>query len=363
MQPWIARADEFDRNMTRPSVYGAFDFFKQQTTAPNSILSAEVRDRAFNSMGNTVKIPVIDLDPNVVVANTRSCVIQDNENTSRMFNVTFQTMAIGFTMVPDLFRNNYISYQHDFQRKMEKITRAMANALDKSAIAALEANKSQVYKDKLNYTVQGNELQVPWEGRDQIIGDLNPIMAANDYNRQIHLIGNAGLQSIIGKLAQHGVYNDQNKQLEYMDKVLHWTYNLTNEENFYGSAFAVEDGNVGMLTRVDRAALSGIGTADHEFGIENMPLLNIPVGIHYYRAVGDQSAIAGESSADMNCNVKEYFGFSVDVTFITAYNSDPATIANPISKFTIGSANGNPFMRQIFVANTETNPVPMKTVQ
>ena len=63
-----------------------------------------------------------------------------------------------------------------------------------------------------------------------------------------------------------------------------------------------------------------------------MPYLGIPVGVHYYEAVGDQSAIASTASADMTCNIKEYYGFSVDVAFVVAYNSSLSTKANPIIK-------------------------------
>jgi hypothetical protein len=41
--------------------------------------------------------------------------------------------------------NNEIDYQQDFQRKMEKICRALATTLDNGAIAALEAAKTQVF--------------------------------------------------------------------------------------------------------------------------------------------------------------------------------------------------------------------------
>ena len=53
-------------------------------------------------------------------------------------------------------------------------------------------------------------------------------------------------------------------------------------------------------------------------------------GFHYYESVGDMSSIASTASADMVCDKKEHFGFSLDVAFITAYNASISTIANPI---------------------------------
>ncbi len=352
LQNWRIENPELDRNMTRPLEYGALDFFIEQTQAPNSIINPNLRNRAFASIGNTVQVPVINYDSEVTVSNTRSCVIADDENTSALYTVVWKTFSVGFTMVPTLYMNNEIDYQHDFERKMEKICRALATALDTDAIAALSAAKTQVYKDQLQYQVTSNVIQVPTQMATEILGDLNPMMRANAYPRTLHLIGNAGIDSLIRKLAQHGVYNDVNKRMEYDNKILHYTTQLANESQKIGTLYAVEDGNVGILTRVDREALRRARSNFHEWDVVRLPFIDLPVGSHYYTAVGDQSSIAGDASADMVCNVKEYFGFSVDVAFIVAYNSDPTTIANPIMKAEIAApATNTPIAMPVYVAN------------
>lgn len=352
LQNWRIEDPELDRNMARPLEYGALDFFIEQTDAPNSIINPNLRNRAFASIGNTVQVPVINYDGDVTVSNTRSCVIADDENTSALYTVVWKTFSVGFTMVPTLYMNNEIDYQHDFQRKMEKICRALATALDTDAIAALSAQKTQVYKDKLQYTVTSNVIQVPTQMATEILGDLNPLMRANAYPQMIHIIGNAGVDSLIRKLAEHGVYNDVNKRMEYDNKVLHYTTQLTNEANKIGTLYAVADGNVGILTRVDREALRRARSNFHEWDVVRLPFIDLPVGSHYYTAVGDQSSIAGDASADMVCNVKEYFGFSVDVAFIVAYNSDLENVANPIMKAEIAAPEANtPLAMPVYVAN------------
>jgi hypothetical protein len=249
--------------------------------------------------------------------------------------------------------NNEIDYQHDFERKMEKICRALATTLDTAAITALEAAKTEVFADTLQYTVASNVIDVPVQMASEILGDLNPMMRANAYPETIHLIGNAGIDSLIRKLAQHDVYNDVNKRMEYDNKILHYTTQLANASNKIGTMFAVADGNVGVLTRVDREALRRASANFHEWDVVRLPFIDLPVGSHYYTAVGDQSAIAGDASADMTCNVKEYFGFSVDVAWIIAYNSDPTTIANPIMKAQIAKpADNTPFAaKPVYVTN------------
>lgn len=357
LQNWRVENPELDRNMTRPCEYGALDFFIEQTNAANSILSPYLRERAFASMGNTVQIPVIDYDGNVQVSNQRTCVIADNENTSALYTIAWVTYSVGFTMVPAAYSNNEISYEHDFMRKMEKISRALANELDKGAVAALEANKTQVFKDLLQYQEVGNVIEVPTQMATEILGDVNPIMRANCYPEMIHIIGNAGVDSLVRKLAQHGVYNDVNKRMEYDNKVLHYTNNVANEEGKNGTFFAAVDGNVGVLTRVDREALRRARANFHEWDVVRLPYIDLPVGSHYYTAVGDQSAIMGAATEDLTCAVKEYFGFSVDVAFVVAYNSDPETVANPILKAQIAAPGANtPIGMPVYVTNAAQFP-------
>ena len=357
LQNWRIENPELDRNMFRPCEYGALDFFVEQTDAPNSIISPNLRDRAFASIGNTVQVPVLNYDGEVTVSNVRSCTIADDENTSALYEVVWKTYSVGFTMVPTLYMNNEISYEHDFNRKMEKICRALANALDTDAVAALEAAKTQVFKDLLQYQQSSNVVEVPKQMATEILGDINPIMRANCYPEMVHIIGNAGVDSLIRKLAEHGIYNDVNKRMEYDNKIIHYTNNVLNGQGKNGTFFAVADGNVGVLTRVDREALRRASANFHEWDVVRLPYIDLPVGSHYYTAVGDQSAIAGAASADMVCNVKEYFGFSVDVAYIVAYNSDPTTVANPIIKAEIEApATNQPYGTAVYVTNAADFP-------
>lgn len=363
VQDWRISDPNFDRNMVRMGEYGAIDFFITQTDAPTSIISPELRDRAFQSMGNDVKVPVLDYNGNVTVANQRSCVIADNENTSKLYTLTWATLAVGFTMVPASYMNNEIGYERDFNRKMANITRALLEKLDSYAVAALEANKTQVFQNLLYYTQTGNVVNVPWLMRNSILGDSAPMMRANKYYRELHVIGNSGVDAHVRQLAQMGVYNEQNRRLEYEGKILHYTNSIENETGKFATGFVVEDGNCAVVTRVDREALRRASANSHEWDVVRLPMLDLPVGAHFYTEVGDQSAIAGAATADLTCGVKEFYGFSVDVCFLVAYNSAPATIANPIIKFSIANPVGNvPTANPVVITNTAANPVSTKAV-
>ena len=258
-------------------------------------------------------------------------------------------------MVPAMYSNNDIDYEKDLTAKLKKCARVLGAALDSAAIAALEAAKTQQFADPLIYGTTGNVLGADWEAREDILGDIEPVMNANDYYGSIHVIGNAGVRSLLRKLAEHAEYNEVNKNLEWSGKYFHFTNRLANAQGKYATFYAVEDGNVDMLFRYDREAVLGANAVGHEWDIVTMPYLNIPVGLHHYVAVGDQSAVAGDATADLNCARKEYYGFSVDVDFVVAYDSSLATKANPVVKADI--AGGASYARPVKVVSSATDPI------
>lgn len=353
------RNPQVDKNMSRLTEWGALDFFLSQTNAPDSMLSEETKRRAFSSMGRDIKIPVIDYDGTVAVANERTCVIADAENTSKLMAVIWKTYAFGFTMVPTMFNNNEIDYQKDFEKKMLKFSRKFLDQVDQDAIAALETAKTQKFGNLLYYTQTANDVQVNYMQRNDILGDLHPMFRSMDYSGQLHIVGDTGVDSIIRKLEQHGIYNDVNKQLEYANKIFHFTNNMVLESENFAQFYAIESGNVGMLTRVDREALRrATSKAGHEWDVINFPFAGFQVGTHYYESVGDQSATAGAATADMKCNIKEHYGFSVDIAFVVAYNSAPETVSNPVMKVEIKKDGSQFGGTPVYITNAAQVGVP-----
>ncbi len=345
---------DFDKNEHRLSVYGALDFFIEQSER-DPLLTAEMKRQAMDSMGKTLQIPVINYDGDVTVSNVRSCTVSDAENTSALVGVTFATYAIGFTVVPAMYSNNEIDMATDVEKKLKKCARALGAALDSAAIAALEANKTQVLTDPLIYTFSSNVLSAPWEAREDILGDIEPMMNSNDFYGFVHVIGNTGVRSLLRKLAEHAQYNEVDKRLEWEGKYFHFTNRLVNAANMYGTFYAVESGNVDLLYRFDREAARGAQSGSHTWERYNMPYIGIPVGLHYYESVGDQSAIAGDATADLTCAIKQYYGFSVDVAFVVAYNSALSTRANPIIKVQI--EGGDTYARPVKVVSSNDDPI------
>lgn len=325
-----------DQNEKRASIYGAYNMFNMMTNTPGSVVNGALEEAAARGIGRDLQVPVINYDGTITIGNTRTLTIADSENTSALYTVSFATYAWGFTQTPALFMNNEIGEQKDFESKFNGYLHLFGNEVDNAAIAQLGADKTQVFTDPLNYTIAADTVVADWGQRENVIGDINFIMAANDHFGDIHLLGNAGAQSTIAKLAQKGLYNSENKQMEYGDKVLHFSPRLLNGVGEYANMIAVQGGSLGLLKQFEREAVLGTSMPDGTaWNIETLPLLDLPVSTYFYTKAVNATTLAGAASADMDRVVKNHFGFSVDLAFITPYNSDRATIANPIVKATI----------------------------
>lgn len=356
----IRANSNLDKFEYRPSRYGALNAFMVQSEDPTGILTEELKQKARTSIGNTLETPVIDYDADITIGSTRTLTIADSENTSKMVQITFATYAWGFTIAPAMYMNNEIGIQKDFETKMMKYIYAFAKKLDEAALAALAANKTQVLKNPLLYDWSANAINAKWTERENVFGDLEVMMGANDFYGQLHLVGDPGVESIMRKLQQHGLYNDVNKQNEFGTKIVHLTNNIAAAEGKYAQGYAVNAGSLGMLTRFERDCLLGTVSGDgHEWGIATLPLLNMPVGTYFYDSVGDYNTIAGAATADMTRTRKEHYGFAVDVAFLTAYNSAPSTLASPILAFNVSSEDAV-YAKPVVVVNSEDNPVNTK---
>lgn len=356
----IRANSNLDKFEYRPSRYGALNAFMVQSEDPTGILTEELKQKARTSIGSTLETPVIDYDADITIGSTRTLTIADSENTSKMVQITFATYAWGFTIAPAMYMNNEIGIQKDFETKFMKYLYAFAKKLDEAALAQLAASKTQILKNKLLYDFSSNAVNAKWTERENVFGDLEVMMGANDFYGQLHIVGDPGVESIMRKLQQHGLYNDVNKQNEFGTKIVHLTNNIATADGKYAQGYAVNAGSLGLLTRFERDCLLGTASGDgHEWGIATLPMLNMPVGTYFYDSVGDYNAIAGAATADMTRTRKEHYGFAVDVAFLTAYNSAPSTLASPILAFNVSSEDAV-YAKPVVVMNTTDNPVNTK---
>ncbi len=344
----------------RASRYGALDAFLAMSNSPMSLISPELREKALQAIGTKLQIPVLNNDPNITIGNKRSITITPYENTSAMVQVTFMTLSWGLTMVPSQYRINQIGYERDFAQKYFAFINKAAALLDTNAIAKLEANKSKVFNNPLDYPTTGDQINASGLQGATLLGDLNSIHEADDFYSQIHVIGNTGVRSLTKQLSQLGMSNAINKQLEYDDKVFHFSNRVVNEAENSATMFSVQDGSIGLLTQIEPDCLTGTVLPDgHVWGSQFIPELGMTVGTYYYPGISDESSVFGKAVEGFERTVVDHFGFAVNVAFITAYNSDPNTKASPIAKAVIAKGS-NPTAIQVVVANNESNPVHTK---
>ena len=356
----IRANSNLDKFEYRPSRYGALNAFMVQSEDPTGILTEELKQKARTSIGSMLETPVINYDANITIGNTRTLTIDDSENTSKMVEIKFTTYAWGFTVTPAMYMNNEIGIQKDFETKMMKYIYAFAKKLDEDALTIFAANKTQVLKNSLLYDFSTGAVNAKWSERENVFGDLEVMMGANDFYGQLHIVGDPGVESIMRKLQQHGLYNDVNKQNEFGTKIVHLTNNIAADKDKYAQGYAVNAGSLGMLTRFERDCLLGTVSGDgHEWGIATLPLLNMPVGTYFYDSVGDYHAIASTATPDMIRTRKEHYGFAVDVAFLTVHNSEPSTLASPILAFSISSKDAA-YAKPVVVVNSKDNPVNTK---
>lgn len=354
----IVSRSRLDKNEFIRRQFGALDLFIDQSKKANSLIPGELKQRALGSIGTGIKFPVLKYNGDVQVSSARSCVIPAAENTSAMVELTFITYFVGVSMIPSLYMNNEISYERDLAKKLLDASRAMQNKMDQDAITALAAAKTQVLNEQLLYDFTGNVLTVPFIAKDNVLGDLDPMFSANGFDGGIHVLSDFALQALILKLGQLGPQNMVNKHLEYLGKNYWTSKNMVKESGQFSTFYAIEDGNLDLVCRADREAVRGAAGAGHEWWIGRLPELDLPMGIHYYEEVGDFSKIAsGVASdatadaafADMTCVLGQKWGFSIDVAYVTAYNSAPTTLPNPYLKGVIESGQG--FGLPVYVTN------------
>lgn len=333
-----------DRNEYRRSRYGAFAAFIDGNSRPDSIVSPQLERLARQSAGSLLETPVIQADQDVItkVTNTLSPVLLDDENTSQMYQFTFVTMGWSFSQVPTMFSNNEIDIQTDFNKKYMKYLYAVAKKLDELAYTTITTNKSQVLAQPLNYDFTGNTVNVNFADREMFLTDADALMNGNDYYGSLAVLGNSGLQSTVARIQQHGLFNDQDKGMQLMGKDLYYSNAIPTETDEFSEGAILDTSNLGVIFKFEREATRGTTTPDgHSWNIDTLPLINVPVSTYEYQTVGDYSGVAGDATNNdesMKRCVKQFYGFSLMFSFVTPFNSDPATNANPILAFSIKKA-------------------------
>lgn len=333
-----ATNERLDRFEIRLSSAGAYEVFNKQSADINGVISPDMRMKALASLGTGMTMPVID-HKTVTTRTTLPLVIADDLNTSNKMVVTFTTMAAGFIEYPALYHNNEIGRERDFSKSMRAVLKAFQKQMDQACLAKLESDKTQVLGDDLGGRVAftANEVVAPNAEKDFIMGMIEPLMATNDFNDLMDIVGNQALKALMRSyVGEKGLYNSENKAYQYDAKEFYFTNELTNAADALATFFAVQNGTVGLLEQFEVSALMNMSTADgHRWDIIDLPVLNRKASYYTYEGAVDASGKFGAASGDLTGTTRTKaiaHDFVVIYATVSTYNSDRATIPSPIMK-------------------------------
>lgn len=331
-----------DQHESRPSRWGAWQAFQNDTNSGQGIVTPNLQQRAIDAIGTTLQTPVINYDGSISIRSTRPVTIAASESTSALVTISFTTYAFGIREYPALYVNNYLTAQQDFDNKLRQRLYAMGNAVDTACLTALDAAKTQVLTDTLGarYALVANVVEAPLAEQTAVIGDLNMLQAGNDFYGMQTIIGNNSLNSLLrNQLVELGEFNDRDKTYQWDDKNFHFTNRLANAGGHKATGYAVEPNSLGFMYQFEPDSLLGTKTSNHEWDRDVLPMLNLPVSTYTYDGVEDASAagsnIAGAAGAQLTRTAYKAHDFAGIFAFVTAYNSDPATRAGSVMKFAV----------------------------
>lgn len=327
--------NNLDKNEQRLSRYGAWDFFQKETSAADSIMTPDIKEKIKKSFGNTVVVPVIDGE-DVTIGNTRSCTVVDAENTSKLVTLTFATFAFGFSMYPAQHFNNDVSYQADYDRKLKKYLTKFAATLDTQAVATLEARKNTFWTgiDPEFYAQVGGALQVSQANKNDFYNNAQSILERMDFYGNPNVVHNIYHKPLVNRLQNQGANNDTNQQFQFDPFTWYGTNRIANAANVQSTGYLVQGGSVAVENRNDPDAILRSKAMGMEWSEVPMPIVNLTMGSFYREDCNDANTLHAGTTG-LTRTKRESFEFSTDICFMTVYNRNLATTYNPIVKFQV----------------------------
>jgi hypothetical protein len=325
-----------DKQEQRPSIYGALDLFKAQTNDPMSILDMQTKAGIDSRFNTSVIVPVINFQ-DLTVANVRSCNIATGGATSAEVTLTAITYVIGILEYPQQYFENYISYQASINKKIEAMLQKFALTMDTACVNKLDAVKNTYFPSGITafYPVVGNALQVPQAEKNDFYNQFGSIFQTMDFPGNIDVNTQHGGLAAVRRLAAQGQGNAVNEGFQLLGYTWYPSNRVTNggagiESTLYG----VAPGNVAIYSRVDPDARAGtrIHESDYWDIFPNAPYLGMDLGVHYQAQCADASAIQASGMANSTATKLESWQFSLDVFYLSAYNSAAGTRYDPIVK-------------------------------
>ncbi len=314
-----------DLNEQRLSNYGAYEMFRKDT--PNLIPGFQELIAGKASERRPTKIPVLK-KLTLTTGSARSCSAKTQESTSAFVTPSWTTIITGFQMIKAQYADNYIAYLDDFSHKMRHVQRTFAEAMDTAGAAHLEANKAAVNNADGNpYTVAANAMIVPNADNDLFFNELGPIMGQNDLLGPFNVVGSSRLEALVRRYSSQGTSNAENRAFQFGDYSFAYSNRVTVNAGDRDTIYAMPEASLAYLPWIDIDSRMGHESGDgKEWMTQMLPLLDHSVGVLYQSTCGDKSS----TLAGLEATMVESWAFSYDYVFLSAYNSNTATLPGSI---------------------------------
>ena len=307
------------------------------TTAPDSIVSADLRAKAVASQGRNLDVPVMQKE-SVTITNVRTCVVSCSESDSALVRVNWKTLVADICMVPGQYEKNDISYTADLAKKIREIVEAFKNEVETNLDLALDANKNQVYNSPIvpeKYPLAGFALQVQNVDREFFFNDIDPINFADDYyNPEVYIVGSPALMATVMRYINQGPGNAANTAYQFAGKNFTFSNRIVNRLGISSTGYFMPNGSMGLLTRVDvDARMRAMSTSGTEWFEDTLPDLPWTVGIKYDSDCSDESTLNGSGLEYLTATKVEHWQISFDYAIIVPYQVNLAVDSSSIRKF------------------------------
>lgn len=333
----VNHPSNLDRQELRTTRVGLLEMGLAQTNGSNSIISPDLKEKALESEGRNLDVPVMTKGT-ITIENTRSCTIGGGESNSALVRVVWKTVRVDIAMVKAQYAKNEVKYLYDLNKKITESVEALNVEIETDLETALDVNKSQVYNSTIataKYAILANTIRVTEAQLDFFFNDIDAINFADDfYSDTVYVVGNHTVMPYVSKFINQGGGNDTNQSFQFNGKNFTFTNRITNGLGVNATGYFMPDGSLGLLSRVNIDARMGHKAGDGtEWSEERIPGLPFPVGMMYKSSCSDQSALNGSGLAHLEATMVEHWQMSFDYAILTPYNSNLATKPSSIRKF------------------------------
>lgn len=310
----------------RMANYGAYETAKRDT--PNLVPGYQELIRERVDAARTASILVMQAF-NPATGSVRSCSPSTADSTSAYVTPSWSTIEAGFFMVKARNLGNYVTYQQDFNQKMQGIERTFLEVADSAVVTHLEANKTTVNAaDDNPFNFTANSMVVPLADHDTFFNEADQIYMQNDYpaGQTKNVVASPRLSSIIRYYANQGAGNSANYAFQFADFNFGYTNNITvSATNDIGILYMMPVGSLAYLSWIDPDCRMGRSASGKEWFTQMLPKLGHEVGVYYQEACYDYSGTV----TGLERTLSEHYEFSFDYTVISSYISSGA---KPIMK-------------------------------